>query len=216
MKLCFLGITAIALLGSGHAFAQLSCNPKTGPVGELACKDQEVRALVRRVDLEAKRLGCVGTERHELETVERAWGGRQYECSTSTDIRACVVRTLQSEVDYLQGMNRCEVTSHPVKFETTVPQYVLAHPNVFAGSEVSVMGQIALADCTPNATSLIGKIHEYENEKAAIEIRFKSLPDVQRSFLCKGPISAWRGTVRLTDKSAPYLYATDVLGAQLP
>lgn len=216
MKIHFLGITASALLLSGHAFAQLSCNPKTGTVGELVCEDQEVKALVDRIGVETKRLGCVGAERHELETVENAWGSRQYKCGSSSDIRACVLSSLRSEAAYFQGMDRCEVASHPLKFETTVPSYVLAHPEVFFDSEVSVNGQVTLADCTPGATSVTGKVHEYEYKKAAIEIRFKSLPDVQRSFLCRQPISSWRGTVRLTDKGVPYLYATDVLGAPLP
>lgn len=216
MKIRLLSITALVLLSSGNALAQLSCNPRDGRIGELACNDQEVKNLVHQVALEANRLGCAGLQRHELKVVENAWGGRQYQCGSSADIRTCVVSSLQSEVGYLQGMKTCEITSHPVKFDTTVPSYVLAHPKLFLGSEVLVNGEISLADCNPGATSVIGKVHEYEYKKGAIEIRFKSMPDAERSFLCKRPTSSWRGTVRLTDKGVAYLYATDVLGAELP
>jgi hypothetical protein len=215
MKTPVLVIGALALLGIGSALAQLSCG--RGAVGVLACEDREVKALVRQIGVEVKRLRCVQAERNELKTVERAWGRRQYKCIYSADVRACVMRILQSEIDYLQGMERCELASRPVKFETPDPSYVIAHSDVFIGSEVSVMGALTLADCTPGATSVVGKVHEYKNESAALEIRFKSLPDAERNFLCtRRPFSEWRGTVKLTDKRLPYLYSTEVLGTPLP
>jgi hypothetical protein len=215
MKVHVLVMGLFALLASGQTLAQLSCG--RGKVGDLACNDQEVKAMIRQNDVEANRLRCVGAARYELKTVKVAWGRQQYGCVSSADVRACVVDKLQSEIDYFHGMARCEVASHPVKFEVPDPSYVLAHPEVFNGSEVLVMGGLTLVDCAPGATSVVGEVHEYEKESVALEIRFKSMPDKQRDFLCaKRPLAAWRGRLMLTDAQEPYLYSVDVLGVPLP
>lgn len=216
MKHILLSMTAILLLGSGDALAQLSCDPRSGTVGELACKDPAVKSLVRQIGLEASRPGCAGPKDHELKSVQRGWGWRQYQCSASSDMRACVLSSLQSELDYFRPIKGCDIAAHPVRFDVTVPSYVLAHPAVFVGRDVSVNGEIDLADCAPGTRSVTGRVHEFDYKKAAIEIRFKTMPDAQRGFLCKRPLSAWRGTVRLTNRGVPYLYATDILGAALP
>lgn len=214
-KIRALGIGTIALLLSLHAAAQLSCGK--GPVAELACSDQEVRALIRQVGAESTRLNCGPAEQAELKTVLRSWGRRQHSCSKSTDIRPCVIEKIQSEIAYFKAMSRCEVASRPLTLEVAEPSYILAHPDVFKDKEVEVMGEIALASCDSDSNSVVGRLRELDHPSITLEIRFKSLPNTQREFLCsKRPFSSWKGLLRLTDKGTPYLYATDVLGMALP
>ncbi len=77
-------------------------------------------------------------------------------------------------------------------------------------------GNLIFADCSPDATSVDGQGHEYRNQSAALEIRFRSLPDGQRDFLCpRQSFSEWRGTVMLTDQQVPSRFSVDVLGTPM-
>ena len=215
MKTRKLAIGVLALSGGELAFAQLACGP--GAVQELACQDQDVRALVQKVEDEAARLQCQPAARHELVSVKLGWLRRQGACIRSASVRSCVVGSLESEIAYFRAMSGCELAANPVKFDTTEPSYIVAHIDVFKGSQVAVMGWLTLASCDAGSTSFTGEVHELNNESVAIEIRFRSLPDVQRDFVCeKHPFSAWSAKVMETDSGAPYLYATDLLGVQLP
>ena len=214
-KIRAFGIGTLTLLLSLQAAAQLSCGK--GPAAELACSDQEVQALIRQVGAESSRLNCTTAQQAELKTVLRSWGRRQYSCIKSTDIRPCVIEKIQSEIAYFKAMSRCEAASRPLTLEVAEPSYILAHPDVFKDKEVEVMGEIALASCDPDSSSVDGRLRELDHPSITIEIRFKNLPDTQREFLCsKRPFSSWKGVLRLTERGKPYLYATDVLGMALP
>jgi hypothetical protein len=79
---------------------------------------------------------------------------------------------------------------------------------------VSVSGTVVLGACShPGDASRSGRLRKGD---ASIQIRFKSLSDEDVSFLCsKYPSSWWRGALTIRD-GQPSLYATDLLGRELP
>lgn len=204
----------IAGVFGANAMAQISC--EKGQVGALVCEDSHVKPLVKEVGGAAEALRCQRSQAEELRMVSGAWGRQQHACGSSADVKACVVQSLQDELKYLKGMQGCELAAHPVKFASVEPAYLLAHPELFVGSEVRVLGTLKLESCEPGSPSTGATIQQM-NSQAKLKVALKSVPADTRSFLCsREPFSEWRGTLTADGSKAPVLTVSEILGNPLP
>lgn len=211
-------IAALALAATTlPAAAQLSCD-RSQRAGKLVCEDVSVRALVREVATDMQRLNCTAPEDlQELATVHQGWGREQFSCERLPDLRSCVMRSLRAELDYFKAMPACEVRQHPLKFESVTAGYLLAHPEVYQGGEVVLLGTLLPDACEPGTRTLTGGIADLANDQRRLAVQFKSLPAEQRTALCaQQRVWGWPGQVRVDPAGRPYLYVTTLQGAPLP
>lgn len=211
-------ITALALAATAlPATAQLSCD-RSQRAGKLVCDDASVRALVREVATDMQRLNCTAPEDlQELATVHQGWGREQFSCERLPDMRSCVMRSLRAELDYFKAMPSCQVRQHPLKFESITAGYLLAHPEVYQGGDVVLLGMLTPDACEPGTRTLTGGIADLADGQQRLEVRFKSLPATQRNALCTQPrVWGWPGQVRVADGGRPYLYVNALFGEPLP
>jgi hypothetical protein len=211
-------IAALSLAAAAlPAAAQLSCD-RAQRAGKLVCEDASVRALVREVASDMQRLNCTAPEDlQELATVHQGWGREQFSCERLPDLRSCVLRSLRAELDYFNAMPTCEVRQHPLKFESVTAGYLLAHPEVYQGGEVVLLGALVPDACEPGMRTLTGGIADLANQQLRLPVQFKSLPAEQRNALCSQQrVWGWPGQVRVDQAGRPHLYVTTLLGAPLP
>jgi hypothetical protein len=87
----------------------------------------------------------------------------------------------------------------------------------YLDQSVTISGEMSLDNCEKRqAHDNIGHLNGNGLKADPLRVVFKSMPDVQREFLCtKRPSSQWHGTVE-KDAKGIYLYLTDILGVDLP
>jgi uncharacterized protein YecT (DUF1311 family) len=218
------GVLALAAFFMGGAQAAglrwppVDCEHAQYTPQTTICNDATLRARDRAISAAYNRLlpRFKGEERKTFATGHWLWLGEVNECRNRgvVDlIRECVA-TRFSEREAMLAMLRAD----PTKLATTVADYssapaayLLKFARQFEGKTIRVSGGMTIEACdAKKKDSLKGHLDNI------LEVRFKSLPDNEIEFLCeKSPAAWWRGTVRL-DHGRPYLYATDVLGTQLP
>lgn len=182
------------------------------------CDDPTLKAQDRSVASAYDRLlsRYTGEDRATFAAGQKFWHIEVNDCRNSEEpelIRACVATHLTEREALL-----AKLEADPTELATTVADYALVEPpyllkfaRQYEGKKVGVFGRMTIEACrAQKKASLKGRLD------GKLEVRFKSLPEDEISFLCpKGPFSWWDGVVGL-DHGRPYLYLTDILGVDLP
>lgn len=133
-------------------------------------------------------------------------------------LEKCLSLRMDERLQQLTNIgNSCDLESLANTYRFVDVWYILKFIDKYRDRTVSVAGELVLQSCknrkVKNTTAhLIGE----NRRKQQLRVVFKSMPEVQREFLCaQNPFSHWKGMIK-TDAIGSYLYLTDVLGVELP
>lgn len=207
------------------AAAGIDCSRGVSTVEQTICQHEDLLKVDREIAHGYGELmrAYAGEELRVFKAGQHAWLVERNDCqNTPTSERypegmaGCVRSKVAERVAVLARL-RADPSSLPSTVATYTfvePWYVRRYAREYEGKTVNVVGSVILRACSrPGDASMAGLLRQ---SGASIEIRFKSLSDENVSFLCaKYPSSWWRGTMTLRN-GRPSLYATDLLGRDLP
>jgi uncharacterized protein len=217
-------VSVVATVFSGGAQAATTASPpvdcqhtRDSPETTI-CNDETLRARDRAIAAAYDRLlpRYRGEDRTTFATGQRLWQVEVNDCRNLTDpklIQTCIATRFSEREALLAKLevDPANLATSVADYSLVTPAYLLKFAHQYDGKTVRVSGGIIIEACNAKKKrSLKGHLDH------VLEVRFKSLPENEIEFLCeKNPVSWWAGTVRF-DHGQPYLYATDVLGMELP
>lgn len=179
------------------------------------------RELARRYADMAKH--CGGERDAILEATQRFWMRDRNACSNDAVTAAtCASDLNEARLSQFRKMRAaCTFDEVAAELRYVDPWFVNKFARQFDGRRIHVHGSVRPDDCSRGADetrAARGMLREWDKVRKLNTLRvvFRSLPALEREFLCtRNPGSHWQGEVR-SDAAGPYLYLTDVLGTGLP
>lgn len=219
------GALLVSAVPAQAAMPPVDCATANTTVDKAICATpallEQDREIARRYSDMAK--FCIGERGAMLKETQHFWMRARNACSNDAETAiSCASDLNQARLgQFLEMGAACEFKDVAAQLNYVDPWFVNQFALQFEGVRTHVHGSVRLDDCSrgPDETQAArGMLREIgrRGKQDLLRVVFKSMPVLTREFLCaRNPGSHWHGEVRL-DADGPYLYLTDVLGAELP
>lgn len=222
-----IALSFFVLCASVAIAASINCAAASDDVEKTICGStallEKDRAIAIKLDANKKQ--CDSNSISLITTGQKFWLRDRWNCrnfdasyAEPDTLEKCLSLRMDERLLQLTNIgDRCNLESLSNSYRFVDVWYILKFIDKYMNRTVSVAGELVLQSCKTgqvnNTTAhLVGK----NRSKEQLRVVFKSMPEVQREFLCaQNPFSHWEGIIK-TDTIGNYLYLTDVLGTELP
>ncbi|MCC2958022.1 hypothetical protein LK542_20585 [Massilia sp. IC2-477] len=216
--------SAVLALPGMAAAATIDCTLARSDIEQAICAHQDLLAKDRAI---SQRLATLGQQcpanKALLAQGQTFWLRERWDCRNgegalgpSGKLAACLGERMDKRLHDLGAVRQgCDFSSLAGTYRFVDPGYLRQFSRAYVGKPVAVFGWMDLGACHDRTgprtvAELVG-----QPGKTRFPVRFSSMPDQEKDFLCaQQPAGHWQGVVK-DDGQGAYLYLTDILGQKL-